>query len=71
MVLNSLHDDVLARVKEALGQSSHRGYESSRARVVFECVLATVTHRVPLSQVDEAFKMQLNKSDTVKVLVTP
>jgi threonine dehydrogenase-like Zn-dependent dehydrogenase len=34
-------------------------------------VLATVTHRVPLSQVDEAFKMQLNKSDAVKVLVTP
>ena len=140
VVLNPLHDDVPARVKEALGHSSHRGYESSRARVVFECsgagqvvgpaitelvtpggtivmvalferpvtidpnplvrkevsligsyaytaedwkqafallveervdVLATVTHRVPLSQVDEAFKMQLNKSDAVKVLVTP
>jgi 2-desacetyl-2-hydroxyethyl bacteriochlorophyllide A dehydrogenase len=140
VVLNPLDGDVPSRVREVLGESSHRGYESSRARVVFECsgagqvvgqaitelvtpggtlvmvalfeqpvtidpnplvrkevnvvgsyayteddwkeafrllsedrvdVLGTVTHRVPLAQVDEAFKMQLNKSDAVKVLITP
>jgi 2-desacetyl-2-hydroxyethyl bacteriochlorophyllide A dehydrogenase len=140
MVLNPAEVDVAERVKAALGDSSHRGYSASRARVVFECsgagpvvqpaitnlvttggtvvmvalfeepvaidpnplvrkevslvgsyaytaadwreaftllaedrvdVLATVTHRVPLAQVDEAFRMQLNKGDAVKVLVTP
>jgi threonine dehydrogenase-like Zn-dependent dehydrogenase len=140
VVLNPLDGDVPSRVREALGQSSHRGYASSRARVVFECsgagpvvgqaitelvtpggtlvmvalfeqpvsidpnplvrkevrvvgsyaytredwaeafrllaedrvdVLGTVTHRVPLAQVDEAFRLQLSKGDAVKVLVTP
>jgi len=140
ILLNPADGDVPTRVKALLGRCSHRRYESSRARVLFECsgagavlgpaitelvtpggtivmvalfeqpvtidpnplvrkevsmigsyayteedwreafcllvenrvdVLATVTHRFPLAQVDEAFRMQLNKGDAVKVLVRP
>jgi 2-desacetyl-2-hydroxyethyl bacteriochlorophyllide A dehydrogenase len=140
VVLNPADGDVVAALKDLLGEAKHRMYSFTRAKAVFECsgarqlvgtaiadivetagtvvmvalfeepisfdanplvrkeitligsyaytqadyeeafqllsdksvdVTATVTQRAPLSAIDDAFAQQLDKGESVKVLVIP